>query len=148
MNEQLQSALAKIIEKAVAGMDSSIAFMQAETPEIVEQLLAWYAVKGLMLSFLGTIMISVGIFVAIKAMKSKPEVSDNFKDTFLWTRGRYQWNKDEAIANEGAAMLIATFVSLSIFFGILFLCFNLMEPIQILIAPKVWLIEYASTLVK
>ena len=42
MNEQLQGAVANILEKAIAGIDSSVEFMQAELPDVVEQLYRQY----------------------------------------------------------------------------------------------------------
>lgn len=39
MNEQLQQALATILNKSIEGIDAGVEFMQAELPEVIEQLL-------------------------------------------------------------------------------------------------------------
>jgi len=43
MNEQLQTAVVEILNRAISGIDASVDFMQAELPEVIEQLLLWYA---------------------------------------------------------------------------------------------------------
>ena len=41
MNEQLQQALVKVIEKANSGVDASISFLSDQLPDVVHQLLTW-----------------------------------------------------------------------------------------------------------
>ena len=43
--ENLDEALATLINTALAGIDSSVEFLQAEIPDIVVQLLMWHGVK-------------------------------------------------------------------------------------------------------
>lgn len=148
MNEQLQSAVTKILERAISGIDSSVEFMQAELPDVIEQLLMWYAVKGALLSLIGFILITLSLVIVVKSFKSKPEMTDNFKSSVLWVRGSYTWNRDEVVARDEACFLIGL-CSLAMFIiGILMFSTNLMEPIQILVAPKIWLMEYAANMVK
>ena len=42
MNEQLQTALAALIEKSIKAMEAGADFMAAEIPEVVQQLLLWH----------------------------------------------------------------------------------------------------------
>lgn len=42
MNEQLQVALAQLLGKTIGGIDSSVAFVQSELPDVIQQLLMWY----------------------------------------------------------------------------------------------------------
>ena len=114
MNEQLQNAVATILERAITGIDSSVDFMQAELPEVIEQLLMWYAVKGVILTFIGFALMVPFIFVVRKI------TSEDIK-------------------------ILTGIVS---FLGFLIVLSNIMEPIQIWIAPKIWLMEYAASIVK
>ena len=41
MNEQLQNALVNLLTKVTSGMDTATAFLSAELPEVVQQLLVW-----------------------------------------------------------------------------------------------------------
>ena len=41
MNEQLQDALANLLSKTISGIDAGVAFMQAELPDVIMQLLTW-----------------------------------------------------------------------------------------------------------
>lgn len=148
MNEQLQSAVTKILERAISGIDSSVEFMQAELPDVIEQLLVWYAVKGALLSLIGFILITLSLVIVVKSFKSKPEMTDNFKPSILWVRGSYSWNRNEVVARGEACFLIGLCSLVMFIIGILMFCTNLMEPIQILVAPKIWLMEYAANMVK
>ena len=53
MKENLQNALVEILNRAISGIDSSVAFMQAELPDVISQLLTWYAVKSATYSLFG-----------------------------------------------------------------------------------------------
>ena len=46
MNEQLQKALVELIGKASNGIDASVSFLSAEIPDVIHQLLLWYAAKS------------------------------------------------------------------------------------------------------
>ena len=59
MNEQLQNALAEILGKTLNGIDAASAFFFSELPDVIQQLLTWYAVKGLLLCLLAFLF---GIF--------------------------------------------------------------------------------------
>ena len=57
MKENLQNALVEILNRAISGIDSSVAFMQAELPDVISQLLTWYAVKSATYSLFGILII-------------------------------------------------------------------------------------------
>ncbi|CAH9015585.1 putative TMhelix containing protein [Vibrio phage 466E53-1] len=134
MNEQLQGAVAQILERAISGIDSSIDFMQAELPDVIEQLLLWYAVSNVIYTLLGLFILYASYWF-IK--KPKPT-----EDNWLW-----YW-----IEREGRHGLTAecVFGIFTLFPGIcgFILSTNIMKSIQIWVAPKIWLMEYAANLVK
>lgn len=140
MNEQLQNALAAILGKTVEGIDASVEFMQAELPDVINQLLMWYAVKGVVLSGAWVIMTAVVLYSTKKIYNSRPE--DNGVN-FFWEKNSWQ---DSNTLNFGtyialgcaATMLLVTSPMLTKF----------MDTLQIWVAPKIWIIEYAASLAK
>ena len=69
MNEQLQGAVVQILERAISGIDSSVEFMQAELPDVIEQLLLWYGVKGLIECLIGIVIFIVMIKIDFYTIK-------------------------------------------------------------------------------
>ena len=72
MNEQLQSALVKIIDKTMSGIDASVGFLSAEIPEVITQLLTWYAIEGVITSLLGLLMVIACAYFWRVVYKTKP----------------------------------------------------------------------------
>lgn len=138
MNEQLQQALAVLIEKSISGIDASVNFMQAEIPEVIEQLLAWHAVKSVIFFFvflsIAIIFPFLGIMVRSASVRALEE-GDN-------------WTKYDGCG--GITSILYDFTVRVWFSSVvvtpLFVVFsaNSLDWLQIWIAPKVWLIEYAS----
>lgn len=141
MNENLQNALVEILNKAVAGIDSSVAFMQAELPDVINQLLTWYIVEGVILSLTGIALVIPLLLIAKKAMSV--DIDGAEKSSFWVECNKYT---DNSIGFGAAMSLVASaFVAI---FGLMILGSNFMTPIKIWIAPKIWLMEYAASLVK
>ena len=128
MNEQLQKALVELIGKASNGIDASVSFLSAEIPEVIHQLLVWYAAKSAILTISG-ILVCVGWFFMEKAIlrKLRSEEVEFFEIAmFYGLLGSF--------VRLIPASLACTLISL--------------DWLQIWIAPKIWLIEYASRLAK
>ncbi|AUR97315.1 TMhelix containing protein [Vibrio phage 1.238.A._10N.261.52.F10] len=134
MNEQLQTAVAEILNRAISGIDASVDFMQAELPDVIHQLLLWYAVQGVITALTGALIL-YGCYRLVK----KPKAG---KSTLVWD---YDSHRDTY--ELGEASPIALFLIIPAFFS-LFMVDNIMTSIQIWIAPKIWLMEYAADLVK
>lgn len=128
MNEQLQGAVAQILDRAISGIDSSVDFMQAELPDVIEQLLMWYSVKGAILTLVGVAILFVMLRVDYKSFKKID--SDDSMDGL------------DMVMYYG---LLGSVARLLYFIPIMMI--NL-EWLQIWIAPKIWLMEYAASLVK
>jgi hypothetical protein len=137
MNEQLENAVVALINKSVEGVESSINFLQAEIPEVVYQLLMWSVVDNLIKGLLYLIVSLFWFYWAIyipyktiqKARKNKAETFFTYKDGSV----------SEGVAVLGINILIIIPLLGSVHF--------LMGALKIWIAPKVWLLEYAASLV-
>ena len=123
MSEQLQTALAEMLGKANAGIDAGASFLQAQLPDVIQQLLMWKAVaSGL------SCLLSVALFIAIIY---------GYCRLVRWDMATQKYDKGFASFMAGGAVLIGLIIA-SFLFSIAWL--------QILIAPKIYLIEYAASL--
>ena len=123
-NELLNQVLAENIEKASNGVGQAIDFTMEQAPEVVSQVLMWnLAYSGIKFAA-SMLLVIIVIFLiklhikAIKESKYADEASDHPEILF--------WG--------------FSFLPVSVLFN--------MEWLKIYIAPKVWLIEYAASLVK
>lgn len=130
MNANLDTAIQTLITKAIDGVDASVTFLQAEIPDYVYQLLLWYGVKSAIIAGVFFIVVVGCAIGCVKLVKyaNKPDTDDDSKDG-AWI----------------ATVLMTLFVVIPSV--ILFFIYAL-EALQIYIAPKVWLLEYASGLVE
>jgi len=128
MNEQLQSALADILGKTLNGIDAASSFVVAELPDVIQQLLFWYAVKSFIFTVAGVLMWSL---------------------PFISYRKLNEWHKKDKVLDKDLFIDVGFPVAL-IFVAVFCMSWFLfdLDWLQILIAPKIWIIEYVSELVK
>lgn len=124
MNEQLQKALAELLGKANDGIDTAGEFLASELPEVIQQLLMWHGIKSFVELIFGIFLILMILVYA----KVAPEHIDKIEDS------------------EVSALAIVLSIIVCIAAFILSLFKMNLEWLQIWIAPKVWLIEYAAKL--
>jgi hypothetical protein len=120
MMESTDKALAELIQKALSGIDGMIGFGKDQLPAVIEQLMLWKLWQH-------GVLCALFLMLALLA-------------GYLWKRARESDFNDEAI--------IYIILSIAIFaFGFTAITCGL-NVIKILVAPKVWLIEYAAELIK
>jgi len=159
--ENLDESLARLINTALSGMDTSVAFLQAELPEVIVQLLMWNAVYSGVWFALGAIIVCLA-FPAYKIMKninqpenlmSREEAKAAYENNESWTR--YGGNGTVTSLEYDRIMRGTTepdvFPQYVISLGTLLIggivLVNNLTWLQIWIAPKVWLLEYAAKMV-
>jgi hypothetical protein len=130
MNDELQKALAVMLQKTTQATEAGAAFLQAELPDVIRQLLLWHAVRSGVI-FIALIIACVALSKWSIAMKNKYVASTE--------DSAYGGEEGYAIAC-GALGLCAA--------GSLICVFNNLAWLQIWLAPKVYLIEYAARLAK
>lgn len=121
MNEQAQKILVDLLKKATDGIDSAVAFSQAQIPDVVQQLLMWHAVSSAAIQVLCLLIIIFSITVIV----------------ITWNTG----DDADSVMLVTVIMGIITIVFLVVFF-------NYFDWLKIWLAPKLYLIEYAASLVK
>lgn len=139
-NEALQSALTFILQRSITAVDAGVAFLSAEIPDVIQQLLMWHAVSSFIVFFLSLLVWLVSMRMFWPNIKCGKKLNDydegRYKET--WTHNKY------GELENPLPYLLPIFVSL--------VCFAItssnMAWLQIWIAPKIFLIEYAASLVK
>lgn len=126
-NELLNKVLAENIDKLGSGVEAAVDFTLEQAPEVIQQALYWNAALSVTECVFGivyAIVLIISILKTIKVVKTKNPSGD---EIFLSiTAGAFGF---------GIASIPA------------FAYCNL-TWLKIWIAPKVWLIEYAASLVK
>ena len=125
--EELNKALATLITQATQGVEAGVGFLQAELPEVVEQLLMWHFTISLLwfiaACVIAIVLITIDVIIGYRLYK-EGEVTDALFDYIFFG----------SVVRVIAALLLISLGSL--------------EWLQIYIAPKVWLLEYSATLIK
>ena len=121
MNEQAQKILVDLLQKASNGIDSAVSFGQAQIPDVIQQLLMWNAVSSAGIQIICTLAISACIYLM-----------------------RFAWNKvdDADVVLEALAFTGIWSIACVV------IIFNNFDWLKIWLAPKLYLIEYAASLVK
>ena len=135
MNEQLQLAVSTLIQTSLNAIDKGAAFLSNQIPEVIQQLLLWKAIASF-------IEFSYGIFI--------------IGGIFAWLIHQYKYwtttvtttwgTKAVRLHGEaGAFSLLNILLIIPLLYGSR--CINLIW-LQIWIAPKLYLIEYAKDFLK
>lgn len=147
LQDTASTALVNMIDVTVKTMSDVVEFSKQQIPDVIHQLLVWKAVDSL-LSFILPAIVFLALTTWCYTFWSKlpaQESRDN-DNCRPWIADQYR-NRDGSLAPRywirgyvaPALSFIAGFVTLA--------CFNL-TWLQIWLAPKVYLIQYAAELVK
>lgn len=123
MKEELQIALTELLKKTNNGLDSVGDLLATELPEVIQQLLLWHGVKSFIF-FISALFFAVFSYRVIKAKIKEMELQD---EELI---DRPDLVASGAFTGIGSIVLIAR-------------CVNL-EWLQIMIAPKIFIIEYIA----
>ena len=128
MNKELTEHLVPIIEKTKEGILKGIEVAQEQCPEIIEQLLAWKFIE----SILGTGIAITAVFLGILSVKIG-----------IKKGGLVEWRDEEALR---FVPFLILGVSSSVIGSLAILVPGIPNWVQILVAPKIYLLEYISGL--
>jgi hypothetical protein len=128
----LDAQLVTILNDVTADIGKAKNFLVEQTPLVVQELLNWYMVWNFVL-FLASIIILILIMVGYRKMMTKAN-----KPNWMFNERGDTWG-DPRVAVPGIVFIVMFIIAMNII--------NL-QWLKIYIAPKLWLIEYASALVK
>lgn len=123
MNKVLQDAIVTTITKATETAGKAVDFLSAEIPDVIKQLIQWKIAENGFLVFLALAFLIAWVTKLASHFYKRAEEDEPF-----------------------CVVVIGGWL-LSVFCSIIVICGSL-ELIQLIVAPKVWLIEYAAHLVK
>lgn len=130
MNDELQKALAAILQKTTAAATAGVDFLSEQLPDVVRQLLVWHAVKSAVFCVLYLVLMAACIQAARRAWQA-------------WMTFAYsEHNSGKELRFLGLVVAVL---------GVLFWAFSAadsLEWLQILLAPKLYLVEYTAAILK
>ncbi len=129
MNEELQKALAEFVRATLAGFKTGKDFVVAEAPDVIQQLIRWNFWSHVFWAVVFTVVALAVWRLAVVRMMQIRAAKDQAYDRDNYTAG--------AVACGG---VVGIFSCLALY--------NTQEALQIYIAPKVWLIEWAMEMLK
>ena len=143
MNEKLQNQLVEILQSVSTSVGDAKEFMIAELPDVVQQVLSWYTVLSIIENIIGIILVVLMVYIIRNmAVKPKSMSTANIVQRLAFMKENY--NENGIDYSPGVLLWAST---------VLIMCAVVMSTLnivflKILIAPKLWLIEYAATLGK
>jgi membrane-associated HD superfamily phosphohydrolase len=130
--DNMNRALGLLIDKVSSGMDAATSFLAEQIPDVLHQLLLYNFVVNLLWTILGTVILIVVVVLWFLFVKEAVKKYDEEED-------------DDYISGIVITTIIGIVICFADIYGILSDHFGWLE---IWLAPKIWLIEYATQLIK
>lgn len=141
MDERANKILVQLLQKASDGIDSAVAFSQAQIPDVVHQLLVWNFVSSALAMIVGLVISCGATLIArsILVRYGKAKVKDE------------TWVIDQSFecikSMSFPAFMVLVFCAGAFIISVL-VVINNMDWLKIWLAPKLYLLEYAASLIK
>lgn len=126
-------AIAKVLETALTGLQKTGEFVVEQAPDLVRQLILYKTATYAVALLFGLILLSITLVSIRKLLKARK--------AYIASRSGYA----DASAYELPAALIGLVGGGS---GLALISTNTFNLIKITLAPRVWLLEYAASLVR
>lgn len=131
MNDELQNQLAAALQATIEAAGTAKDFLAAELPDVVQQLLLWKMAHSIVISLIGIVVFIIVPWLIFRGYRRSSQY-DALPD-----ESSYRFDKSDFMTLR---------ILLQIVFGLLsFIPINF-TWLQIWLAPKVYLIEYAARL--
>ncbi|HDS0449402.1 TPA: hypothetical protein QDV31_004468 [Escherichia coli] len=149
MQEEANKILVDLLKKASDGIDSAIAFSQAQIPDVVHQLLVWNMVDSLIKTLIAISTIPLVIWFMKKQCK-KVEIGKFDNEGRLWDNGQPKYKPTMIWESDGrlSGFVLSLVAVLILWFSFIISVVANMTWLKIWLAPKLYLIEYAASLIK
>lgn len=129
----LEQTVVDVINKSVSSIEKGAEFLAGQLPDIAEQYLRWQFMKNLFEAFLAVILIVVffvSVFLSVKYTKNNKK---NYDSLYYESGGMFPW----------MVVGIFSFIQFMVIWPWFYHSCSTM--IQIYVAPKVYLIEWAKS---
>lgn len=147
MNEQLQKVLADIIAKVTSGADAVVEFSKQQLPEVLQQLLVWHFISNLLSFIIPLILLTISLTVSIRFWIKVPKQESRDKDDRCpWIADEYRDRAHKLYFKYWLPGYVLPAVSFIL--GLVTLFNSNLIWLKIVLAPKLYLLEYAASLIK
>lgn len=140
MNEKANELLAQLIERALKGVDAAVQFSQQQIPDVIHQLIVWNAVSSILFQMLGIILFLAAFFIGTVARRARAEGKE-------WTAHDGKPNDKFFISSWLYDVCMYPLPLACFIIGSCLIAANF-DWLKIWLAPKLYLLEYATSLVK
>ncbi|HGJ3375685.1 TPA: hypothetical protein ACJW5P_004315 [Salmonella enterica subsp. enterica serovar Oranienburg] len=149
MEEQANKILVELLQKASNGIDAAVSFSQAQIPDVVHQLLLWNMVDSLIKTLIAILTIPLVLWF-MKKQCQRVEIGKIGNEGYSWERGNPEYRLTMVWDSKGEInFLILPLAGVLIMWGLFIIdTVTNMVWLKIWLAPKLYLIEYAASLVK
>ncbi|WP_031524539.1 hypothetical protein [Siccibacter colletis] len=149
MNEQANKILIELLQKAANGIDAAVSFSQAQIPDVVNQLLVWNMVHSLIMTLIAISTIPL-ILWFVKRQFQKVEIGKFSNEGYSWDRGNPKYSPTMVWDSKGElSFLIAPGAAVLCIWAVWVIgVVTKMTWLKIWLAPKLYLLEYAASLIK
>jgi hypothetical protein len=144
VKEQLSTVLVGAVSKTVEAVETAAGFLAAQAPDVIEQLLMWHLVNSLLLCVTGVVVLYM-LQRILRSCTGKGAAVDP-DDTYHY--GYKQTLTHDSKGNQCPRTIATVIVSAVVFMIGINLITGSMDWLQILVAEKIWLMEYAADMVK
>lgn len=143
MNEEAKTVLAQLMERALNGVDVAVEFSQEQIPDVIQQLLTWHLMESLVLGILLTSLPTAWVYLCYRF---RPGQKVNPKESYRRnTKFNFFTDEDNDPDPRIIFVMFATVAAIGSFLGGLG---NLLQAVKIIVAPKLYLLEYGASLIK
>lgn len=149
MNDQANKVLVELLKKASNGIDAAVSFSQAQIPDVVHQLLVWNFVHSMIITIFTLASIPFVVWF-MKVQLRKVEVGKFTNEGYSWDRGKPMYAPTLIWSSRGGFSEAVILLS-ALLIGYVLLLVEVLTSatwLKIWLAPKLYLLEYAASLVK
>ncbi|ENZ1769346.1 hypothetical protein ACGGZN_004559, partial [Salmonella enterica] len=146
---QANNILVELLQKASNGIDAAVSFSQTQLPDVVHQLLLWNMVDSLIKTLIAILTIPL-VFRFMKKQCQRVEIGKICDEGYSWERGNPKYRQTMVWDSKGEInFLILPLSGVLIMWGLFIIAtVTNMVWLKIWLAPKLYLIEYAASLIK
>jgi len=150
MNEQANKILADLLQKASNGIDAAVSFSQAQIPDVIHQLLVWNFTKSIVMTILAVATIFPVVWLTRRALARVPDGVIKRGEGYSWDEGRTKYRPTLAWDSKGELSPTVMVLAFLLVVWLAWVVDSLLSLtwLKIWLAPKLYLIEYASHLLK
>ena len=144
VESKLEVALAEAVTKTADSIDTAAGFLAAQAPEVIAQLLIWHGIKSAILCALGIVMLYIMQHLVRNCSGKGARINPDYP-----TKGNCRQTLTHD--RDGELCPRTTITAGMAILGIVIcldLTLNNLDWLQILVAEKIWLLEYAAKIIK